>query len=130
MSGINTKEFANWLLKFDKDRDVTTACEVDGKTYLSTAYTWDSGKNWALKPLFKDAIDTGVVKEEDTNYFQLFSVAGTPDSIAFNAPRLINDQNPYVDGRAAVFRLSNFCKKYLKKIVKVIKYSHRNADVV
>ena len=114
MSGINTKEFANWLLKFDKDRDVTTACEVDGKTYLSTAYTWDSGKNWALKPLFKDAIDTGVVKEEDTNYFQLFSVAGTPDSIAFNAPRLINDQNPYVDGRAAVFRLSNFCKKYLK----------------
>ena len=114
MSGINTKEFADWLLKFDKDRDVTTACEVDGKTYLSTAYTWDSGKNWALKPLFKDAIDTGIVKEEDTNYFQLFSVAGTPDSIAFNAPRLINNQNPYVDGRAAVFRLSNFCKKYLK----------------
>ena len=114
MSGINTKEFADWLLKFDKDRDVTTACEVDGKTYLSTAYTWDSGKDWALKPLFKDAIDTGVVKEEDTNYFQLFSVAGTPDSIAFNAPRLINDQNPYIDGRAAIFRLSNFCKKYLK----------------
>ena len=114
MSGINTKEFADWLLKFDKDRDVTTACEVDGKTYLSTAYTWDSSKNWALKPLFKDAIDTGVVKEEDTNYFQLFSVAGTPDSIAFNAPRLIDDQNPYIDGRAAIFRLSNFCKKYLK----------------
>ena len=114
MSGINTKEFADWLLKFDKDRDVTTACEVDGKTYLSTAYTWDSGKDWALKPLFKDAIDTGVVKEEDTNYFQLFSVAGTPDSIAFNAPRLIDDQNPYIDGRAAIFRLSNFCKKYLK----------------
>ena len=114
MSGINTKEFADWLLKFDKDRGVTTACELDGKTYLSTAYTWDSGKNWALKPLFKDSIDTGVVKEEDTNYFQLFSVAGTPDSIAFNAPRLINNQNPYVDGRAAIFRLSNFCKKYLK----------------
>ena len=114
MSNVDVEKFSAWIMELDKDRDVTTSCVVDGKTYLSTAYTWDSGKDWALKPLFKDAIDTGVVKEEDTNYFQLFSVAGTPDSIAFNAPRLIDDQNPYIDGRAAIFRLSNFCKKYLK----------------
>lgn len=114
MSGVDVEKFSNWIMEFDKDRDVTTSCIVDGKTYLSTAYTWDSGRNWALKPLFKQAIEDGVITEADSNYFQLFSVAGTSDSIAFNCPRLLNPQNPYVEGRASIFRLSNFCKKYLK----------------
>lgn len=114
MSGVDVKKFSNWIMELDKDRDVTTSCVVDGKTYLSTAYTWDSGKNWALKPLFKQAIVDGVITEADSNYFQLFSVAGTSDSIAFNCPRLLNFQNPYIEGRASIFRLSNFCKKYLK----------------
>lgn len=114
MSGVDVEIFSNWIMKLDKDRDVTTSCVVDGKTYLSTAYTWDSGKNWALKPLFKQAIEDGVITEADSNYFQLFSVAGTSDSIAFNCPRLLNLQNPYIEGRASIFRLLNFCKKYLK----------------
>ena len=113
MSGVDVEKFSNWIMEFDKDRDVTTSCIVDGKTYLSTAYTWDSGRNWALKPLFKQAIEDGVITEADSNYFQLFSVAGTSDSIAFNCPRLLNPQNPYIEGRASIFRLSNFCKKYL-----------------
>ena len=114
MSGVDIEKFSNWIMEFDKDRDVTTSCVVDGKTYLSTAYTWDSGKNWALKPLFMQAIEDGVITEEDSNYFQLFSVAGTSDSLAFNCPRLLNAENPYIDGRASIFRLSEFCKKYLK----------------
>lgn len=114
MSGVDVKKFSNWIMKLDNDRDVTTSCVVDGKTYLSTAYTWDSGKNWALKPLFKQATEDGIITEADSNYFQLFSLAGTPDSIAFNCPRLLNPQNPYIEGRASIFRLSNFCNKYLK----------------
>ena len=55
----------------------------------------------------------GVITEEDSNYFQIFSVAGTPDSIAFNCPRLINNtKNPYIAGRASILRLSNFCREY------------------
>ena len=116
MSGINVKEFSDWIMEFDKNRDVTTSCTVDGKTYLSTAYTWDKGSvKWALEPLFKAAITEEVITEEDSNYFQLFSVAGTPDSIAFNCPRLVNtSSNPYIEGRQSILRLSNFCKKYLK----------------
>lgn len=114
MSGVNTEKFAEWIMEFDKNRDVTTSCVVDGKTYLSTAYTWDSGAEWALKPVFKQAIEDGILKEEDTNYFQLFSVAGTADSIAFNCPRLLKTaQNPYIAGRAAILRLARFCQKYL-----------------
>ena len=116
MSGINVKEFSDWIMEFDKNRDVTTSCTVDGKTYLSTAYTWDKGTiKWALEPLFKAAINEGIITEDDSNYFQLFSVAGTPDSIAFNCPRILDKSaNPYITGRQSILRLANFCKKYLK----------------
>ena len=118
MSGINSKEFVNWLTKFDTNRDITTSCTVDGKVYCSTAYTWDSSTEWALKPLFKKAIADGVITEEDSNYFQLFSVAGTPDSIGFNCPRLLETSlsrtEAYIQGRASILRISEFCKKYLK----------------
>ena len=114
ISGVNVQEFSNWIMELDKDRDVTTSCTVDNKIYLSTAYTWDKSKNWALRPVFEQGIADGIITEEDSNYFQMFSVAGTPDSIAFNCPRLIkNGKNPYLEGRAAILRLSNFCKKYL-----------------
>lgn len=117
MSGVNVEKFSNWIMEFDKNRDVTTSCTVDGRIYLSTAYTWDTGIDWALRPLFKRAIEDGIITKEDSNYFQLFSVAGTGDSIAFNAPRLIgrdiDRSKAYIDGRLSILRLSNFCKKYL-----------------
>lgn len=117
MSGIDVNKFSNWLMKFDTDRNVTTSCTVEGKTYLSTAYTWDTNAKWALKPLFEQAIADNILTKEDSNYFQIFSVAGTIDSIAFNAPRLldanISRSEAYNQGRLSILRLSNFCKKYL-----------------
>lgn len=112
MSGVNIEEFSNWIIEFDKDRNVTTSCIVDGKTYLSTAYTWDEDAKWALKPLFEKAIAEKILTKEDSNYFQLFSVAGTTGSIAFNAPRLINNEG-YSEARMSILRLSKFCQKYL-----------------
>ncbi len=114
MSGVNVEEFSNWIMNLDKDRNVTSSCTIGGRTYMSTAYTWDEGANWALRPVFKKAIADGVITEADSNYFQLFSVAGTADSIAFNCPRLVNStENPYIEGRESIFRLSKFCKSYL-----------------
>ena len=118
MSGVNYNTFIPWLIEFDKDRNVTTYCDIDGKLYTSTAYTWDSNVNWALKPLFKKGITDGVITEEDSNYFQIFSIAGAPDSIGFNCPRLL-DKNlsrskAYIQGREAILRLSQFCKNYFK----------------
>ncbi len=117
MSGIDVEIFANWLMEYDTDRNVTTSCTVEGKTYLSTAYTWDTNTKWALKPLFEQAIENNVLTKEDSNYFQIFSVAGTSDSIAFNAPRMLNSaltrSEAYKKGRLSILRLSEFCKKYL-----------------
>ena len=114
MSGVNVEEFSNWIMNLDRDRNVTSSCAIGGRTYMSTAYTWDEGANWALRPVFKKAIAEGVITEADSNYFQLFSVAGTADSIAFNCPRLTNStKNPYIEGRESILRLSKFCKSYL-----------------
>lgn len=117
MSGIDVNIFSKWLLEFDSDRNVTTSCNTDGITLLSTAYTWDDNCNWALKPVFIKGIEDGIITEEDSNYFQIFSVAGTSDSIAFNCPRLlknnISSSEAYKAGRESILRLSQFCKRYL-----------------
>lgn len=117
MSGVDYDTFIPWLMEFDKDRNITTSCDIDGKLYTSTAYTWDSNVNWALKPLFKKAIEDGIITEGDSNYFQIFSIAGAPDSIGFNCPRLLDSNlsrsEAYIKGRESILRLSEFCKKYL-----------------
>ena len=122
MSGIAVKTFADWLLQLDSDRDVTTVEDIDGEIYLSTAYTWDTDRTWALAPIFDKAVADGCLKDADRNYFQVFSVAGTKDSIAFNCPRIPENLDPnssndvtkaLTAAREAILRLSVFCKKYL-----------------
>ncbi len=116
MSGVNINLFSKWLTDYDKDRNVTTSCYTDNTTLLSTAYTWDDGTNWALKPIFKEAVKRGVITEEDSNYFQIFSVAGTQDSVAFNCPRILDRNSSrsdaYIKGRESILRLSDFCRKF------------------
>ena len=122
MGGVDVPHFANWLKEFDKDRNVTTVEDIDGFIHLSTAYTWDKGSKWALAPLFEDAVAKKILKDHDRNYFQIFTVAGMPSTIAFNCPRIID----YTDtlqvrsmskalqlARQNIFRLANFCKIYL-----------------
>jgi len=121
MSGVDLKVFAKWLLDTDSDRNVTVAEEIDGNIHLSTACTWDEGKNWALSPLFKDAVTKGILKPADTNYFQVFTIPGMPDSLAFNCPRIVDippsfDSKVFsktlIEARKSILRLSNFCKIY------------------
>ena len=122
MSGVDVEKFANWIYEFDKDREVTTILKTNKYTYFSTAYTWDTNRHWALEPIFKKAISDNVLNEQDCNYFQMFSVAGTPDAVAFNCPRVVENLNPcdvfdrtkaLLTARTSILRLSDFCIKYL-----------------
>lgn len=123
MGGVDVPRFAKWLKDFDTNRNVTTVEDIDGFIHLSTAYTWDKGKKWALAPLFDDAVAKGILKDHDRNYFQIFTVAGMPSTIAFNCPRII-DYTKTLDvanmskalqlARKNIFRLANFCKIYLE----------------
>lgn len=123
MSGINLETFSNWLLDFDSDREVTTVQKINNEVHLSTAYTWDKGKKWALEPLFEDAVKNNVLKDTDRNYFQVFTMPNKPTSLAFNCPRVCLDTevNPLdnaqvskalQEARKAIFRLAKFCKIY------------------
>lgn len=123
MSGINIETFAKWIYDYDKNRDVTTVEVIDGQTHLSTAYTWDNEKNWALAPLFENGVENGVITAEDASYFQVFTIPNAPMSLAFNCPRIhfdseIDPLNPIqiskalVKGRESIIRLSNLCKEY------------------
>ena len=121
MGGINLKIFSEWLKEFDPNRDVSVVEEIDGYIHLSTAYTWDKDKKWALEPLFKDAVKQGILKRYDTNYFQIFTVPGMPDTVAFNCPRIIDYNNSLevksiskalLLARANIYRYLQFCRKY------------------
>lgn len=122
MSGVDVEKCGKWLLDFDKDRNVTTVEDIGGETHFSTAYTWDKDKTWALAPLFEDAVKKGILKDHDRNYFQIFTVAGMPDTVAFNCPRIIDyTQTLQVKsmskalqlGRKAIYRLAEFCRIYI-----------------
>lgn len=116
MGGVDINRFADWLKNFDTDRDVTTVENIGGVIHLSTAYTWDTDRKWALSPLFEYAVTKGILKDSDRNYFQLFTVAGMTDSIAFNCPRIVENKDYSATlrlARESILRLSNFCKNYL-----------------
>ncbi len=124
MDKVDIKAFGNWVLEYDKNRNVTTGGVIGGQMHLSTAYTWDLGQNWALAPLFENAVKEGILKDTDRAYFQIFSIAGEDDKIAFNCPRIMTSKplNPLDEtdkthakklGIEAIERLALFCKKYL-----------------
>ena len=123
ISNVDLKSFNDWIIELDKDREVTTSDIIDGDIHLSTAYTWDTNKNWALRPIFNLAVKNGDLKEDDCAYFQLFTVANMPKTVAMNCPQILIEHDfktPYEysnalkTGREKVLRLHNFCKKYLK----------------
>ena len=122
MSGVDNRRFAKWITDYDSDRDVTTVEYIDGEPYFSTAYTWDTNKKWALAPLFEDAVNKHILNDADRNYFQIFSLAKMPQSVAFNCPRLLNTYNledetdinrAKTDGACAMVRIAKFCNLYL-----------------
>lgn len=121
MAGINIEKFALWLENYDTDREVTTVYHENGKTFLSTACTFDSGKNWSLRPLFEKGLEKKILKYSDCKYFQIFSIPGQEGSISFNCPRIDFPVNPLkakdiskalVEGRKAIRRIAAFCKEF------------------
>lgn len=128
MSNVDNKKFSEWILEKDKDRNVTTACEIEGQIHFSTACTWDKNRQWALSRLFEQAVNDNVLNPSDCAYFQIFSVPFADGCVAFNCPRLLpvegSENTDYerifvvsellIEGRKRINRLANFCRKYLE----------------
>ncbi|WP_412029381.1 FAD-dependent oxidoreductase [Deinococcus yunweiensis] len=93
----------------------------ESEHFLHFWMVWE--KNSTLEPLFRRAVEAGVLLERDGDYFQGFSVPGRPGEISFNCPRIRPDlhdgADPWqlsaaqVDGRQAIDRLTAFCRAFL-----------------
>ncbi len=120
VSNVNLDKFSEQILKLDTDRSVTSAYKIGSDIHLSTAYTFDSNKVWGLSRIFKSAVLAKDLEYKDTAYFQIFTIAGMPNSLAFNCPRLQNSStdnafthsDSLIEARAAILRLHAFMKKY------------------
>jgi hypothetical protein len=87
---------------------------------IHTAMVWGGG--WPLEPVFRTAVNDGILNESDGNYFQLFSVPGRPWELAFNCPRIpektagtnVDDLSDAMRlGRQAIRRYLEFCRHFL-----------------
>ena len=121
MGGIDLNVFSKWLEEYDTDRNVTTIKKKNGHVHLSTAYTWDKDRKWALEPIFEDAVKKKILKRYDTNYFQIFTVPGMSGTVAFNCPRIIDYNNSLeitsiskalILARQNIYRYLKFCRVY------------------
>ena len=114
MGGINVNELGKWLETNDKSGDSPVYYLDSGDILLSTAFTFE--RDWALKSFFEKALKNNDLTKEDAEYFQIFSVPGAHDMIAFNCPRIKNNDDisgALITGRQMIKRISNFCRKYL-----------------
>ena len=116
---IDVPRFAAFLRSLGR-HDVMDKAEGTAVPLVHTAMVW--GKGWTLEPLFRRAVEEGVLQESDGNYFQAFTMAGRPGEMAFNCPRISHDvdgTDPFhltaaqVKGRAITQRYVEFCRRYL-----------------
>lgn len=124
MTNVNMEKLSQWLTEIDPDSTMTEVDYHDFETVLlTTAHTWDD-LGWKLRPFFGLAIRDGILEQQDAAYFQIFSVPGQKNTIAFNCPRIFANReldplNPndisfaYRQGRKQIRRLAKFCVKYL-----------------
>jgi len=119
LGNIDLNRFAEYLKSLGR-HDVMEAAEGSDVPLIHTAMVW--GKGWTLEPLFRKAVDEGVLLESDGHYFQVFSMAGRPGEMAFNCPRIresVDGTNPFhltramVTGRELINRYVAFCRTYL-----------------
>ena len=99
------------------DKDVFLKALKTEELILSHCESEAEEVEWQIE-LFKKAVDEGILFDSDRAYFQIFSVAGSKTSVAFNCPRINNyKDNPYmsslelIEARKAIWRLYNFVKK-------------------
>ena len=104
--GVNLSQFARYM--------TTVAGWEHNPREFHAAHT--NYKNWDLSPVFADGVAEGLIELSDGNYFQMFSIPGKPDAVAFNCPEIKEDHNgvnPEHLSRA-VIKGHKMIRRYLK----------------
>jgi hypothetical protein len=110
LGGVDLERLCDFLAEHGQPQE--------SKHFMHFWMVW--GKNATLQPLFRQAVDDGLLEERDGDYFQGFSVPGMPGCISFNNPRLAADidgadawtlSKAQIDGKHAIARLVNFLRQ-------------------
>lgn len=124
MENVNICKFSQWLTDIEPEMVFSSVEYKNAETILITTAHTSEDLGWKLRPYFKLAIKDGVLKPEDAEYFQIFTIPGQRNAMAFNCPRIYSEKplNPldpwdityaYIRGRKQIKRLEAFCKTYL-----------------
>ncbi len=124
MDNVNLIAFSQWLTDLEPEMELSSVEFIDSDNILLTTAHTSENIGWKLRPYFQLAIKDGVIKPEDAEYFQVFSIPGQKNAITFNCPRIyaekpLNPLDPwdisyaYIQGRKQIRRLEKFCKFYL-----------------
>jgi len=124
MDNVNLYKFSQWLTDIEPEMLFSSIEYNDFETILLTTAHTSENLGWKLRPYFNIAVRDGILKAEDAEYFQIFTIPGQKNAISFNCPRIYSPKpldplNPwdisyaYIQGRKQIKRLEKFCKTYL-----------------
>ncbi len=102
------------LIRFRQAAKYILRCDTDH--YLEAGY--GEAKKGPMEPIIREAINKGILEEDDIGYFQFFTMNGKQNELAFNMPRVasLDPLDPfaiskgYQVGREKVFRIAAFMK--------------------
>lgn len=124
MENVNLYKFSQWLTDIEPEMVLSSVEYIDFETVLLTTAHTNENIGWKLRPYMSLAVRDEVLKPEDIEYFQIYTIPGQKNAISFNCPRIysprpLNPVDPwdisyaYKQGRQQIKRLEEFCKKYL-----------------
>ncbi|HBL84224.1 MAG: hypothetical protein A2Y17_07785 [Clostridiales bacterium GWF2_38_85] len=118
IAGIDCNEFSKYLQE-QIDRTGVNCGIVPKDCYAAVTGLIE----YTMTTVFKEAIAAGDLIENDMLYWQMFSLPGRADSLAFNNPEFfdyVDATNPehlnftQLKGKQAIFRQLKFYKKYFR----------------
>ena len=114
LSNVDIEKFCKFIKSVDFNRDITNTYRIDSNNkkifHFTTASVDDGTDKWALSAILNKGLGK-ILKKSDISYFQIFSVAGSTNQVAFNCPRIDNYDDIYksskelIKAREAIYRL-------------------------
>lgn len=120
LGGVDMDRFGAFLEAWGQKTGLPHTARAGENNQRIYAAVTNQGQ-WALMPLFQQAVEAGDLTGEDMAYWQLFGMPGRRDTLAMNHPEFfdISDAtNPFaltqvqLRGKEAIFRQLQFCRKY------------------
>ena len=121
VSGIDKKAFGEFIRSEAERTGINWGASYDGKDHVYAAVTGNG--DWTFGDAFDKAVAAGDLDIEDKLYWQVFTIPGRRDALAFNNPEFFEEVDgtdvmhltgAQLEGKRRIMRQLAFYKKYLK----------------